>query len=58
MATLTQEEIDQCRTVFHKFNNNKKKFDKDGECIDLWIAERIGGDGAVSHGGRGVQYDH
>jgi Ca2+-binding EF-hand superfamily protein len=37
MATLTQEEIDQCRTVFHKYNNNKKKFDKeDGECIDLW----------------------
>ena len=37
MATLTQEEIDECRTVFQKFNNNKKKFDKhDGECIDLW----------------------
>ena len=37
MATLTQEEIDTCRIAFTKFNNNKKKFDKeDGECIDLW----------------------
>ena len=37
MATLTQEEIDVCRSAFTKFNNNKKKFDKeDGECIDLW----------------------
>ena len=37
MATLTQEEIDVCRDVFHKFNNNKKKFDQeDGACIDLW----------------------
>ena len=28
---------DTCRIAFTKFNNNKKKFDKeDGECIDLW----------------------
>ena len=37
MATLTQDEIDGCREVFAKFNNNKKKFDcNEGGSIDLW----------------------
>eukprot|EP00605_Chrysophyceae_sp_TOSAG23-4_P001910 GSChrysophyteH1.ASY1.ANO1.2108.1 assembled CDS len=37
MASLSQEEIDGCRLVFAKFNNNKKKFDvNDGATIDLW----------------------
>ena len=37
MATLTQDEIDGCRHVFSKFNNNKKKFDvNEGGSIDLW----------------------
>lgn len=42
MASLTQEEIDICRNVFAKFNNNKKKFDKyEGGTIDLWGLKNV-----------------
>jgi len=37
VVQLTQEEIDDCRVTFAKFNNGRKKFDKyEGGTIDLW----------------------
>lgn len=34
---LTQDEIDECRQAFTKFNNGRKKFDKyEGGTVDLW----------------------
>ena len=42
MSTLTQEEIDSCRSAFAKFNNNKKKFDKyEAGAIDLWNLRQV-----------------
>lgn len=41
-GALTQEEIDACRTAFLKFDNQRKKFDRnEGGTIDLWNLRQV-----------------